>query len=119
MPLAEFGYDHFLHHDRRTDNCANCMVGDTAQGLALNLSRLYGKAGLPDESLAVCRRLIDERGSDVSPEKLAEIWDEMARAHWRKGEREQAREVIREALERYGDTARAEDLRRTLAAFER
>ena len=117
--LARFGFERYLHHDRRTDNCANCMAGDTTQALALNLSQLYTDAGLADEGLAVCRRLLDERGSDVSPYKQAEIWNQMALIHWRKGERERARQIVREALQQYGDTVRGDDLRGTLAAFGR
>jgi hypothetical protein len=54
------------------------MVGDTSEALALNLSKLEGQAGRFDEALAVCRRLIDERGREVSPYNLAEIWNQMA-----------------------------------------
>jgi hypothetical protein len=64
------------------------MVGDTSEALALNLSKLEGQAGRFDEALAVCRRLIDERGREVSPYNLAEIWNQMAWLYWRKGERE-------------------------------
>lgn len=119
LPLAQFGYDHYFHHRQRVDNCANCMPGDRTQGLTLNLSRLLMAAGRHDEAIAVCRRLIEERGADVSPYKLAETWDRIAWAHWEKGERERAREVIREAIAKYGGTVRGDDLRRTLATFER
>jgi tetratricopeptide (TPR) repeat protein len=119
LPLAQFGYDRYFQHRQRVDNCANCMVGDRTQGLTLNLSRLLVAAGRYDEAIAVCRRLIDERGADVSPYKLAEIWERIAWAHWEKGERERAREVVREAIAKYGGTVRGDDLRRTLATFER
>jgi len=119
LALTRFGYERYFRHDRRTDNCANCMVGDTTQALALSLSKLHIQAGQPDEALQVCRRLIDERSHDVSPYKLAEVWEQMAWVHWRQGERGRALEVIREAVERYGSTVRGDDLRRTLAAFER
>lgn len=119
LPLAQFGYERYLRHRRRTDNCANCMPGDTTQGLAQNLSRLLSAAGRHDEAVTVCRRLIEERGADVSPYKLAETWDRIAWAHWEKGERERALEVVREAIAKYGETVRGDDLRRTLAHFER
>jgi hypothetical protein len=119
LPLAQFGYERYFQHRRRTDNCANCMPGDTTQGLAQNLSQLLITAGRPDEAIAVCRRLIAERGAEVSPYKLAETWDRIAWAHWDKGEREPAREVVREALAKYGETVRGDQLRRTLATFER
>jgi tetratricopeptide (TPR) repeat protein len=119
LPLAQFGYDRYFQHRQRVDNCANCMVGDRTQGLTLNLSRLLMAAGRYDEAIAVCRRLIDERGADVSPYKLAEIFERIAWAHWEKGERERAREVIREAIAKYGGTVRGDDLRRTLATFEK
>jgi hypothetical protein len=95
------------------------MVGDTTQGITQNLSQLYVTAGRHDEAIEVGRRLIAERASDVSPYKLAETWNQIAWAHWHKGERGQAVDVVREALGRYGSTARAEDLTRTLAFFER
>jgi tetratricopeptide (TPR) repeat protein len=119
LPLAQFGYDRYFQHRQRTDNCANCMPGDRTQGLTQNLSRLLMAAGRHDEAIAALRRLITERGAEVSPYKLAETWDRIAWAHWEKGERDQARAVVREALAKYGDTVRGEDLRRTLATFER
>ena len=94
------------------------MVGDTIQGLAQNLARLYAEAGRYDEAIAVGRRLIEERGADVSPYKLAETWDQIAQAYWSKGERDRAVDTVRAALARYGDTVRGDDLRRTLARFE-
>jgi hypothetical protein len=119
LALARFGYERYFRHRRRTDNCANCMPGDTTQALAQNLSQLLLASGRPDEAIAVCRRLIEERGAEVSPYKLAETWDRIAWAYWEKGEREHALEVVREALAKYGDTVRGDDLRRTLARFER
>jgi tetratricopeptide (TPR) repeat protein len=119
LELARFGYDRYFQHRRRLDNCANCMVGDTTQGLVQNLSQLYLDAGRHDEALEVCRRLIAERGADVSPYKLAETWERIAWVHWQKGEHPRALEVIADALARYGDTARGDDLRRTRAYFER
>jgi tetratricopeptide (TPR) repeat protein len=119
LALAQWGWERYFQHRQRVDNCANCMPGDRTQGLTQNLSRLVMAAGRPDDAIAVCRRLIDERGADVSPYKLAETWDRMAWAYWEKGERERAREVIREAIAKYGGTVRGGDLRRTLATFER
>jgi tetratricopeptide (TPR) repeat protein len=119
LPLARFGYERFFRHNRRTDNCVNCMVGDTTQSLALNLSKLSLEANRPDEALAVSRRLLDERSAEISPYKLAETWSQLAWAHWRKGDREEALRVVREGLERYGATVRGDDLRQTLDAFER
>ena len=119
LALTQWGYDRYFQHRQRIDNCANCMVGDRTQGLAQNLSRLLMAAGRYDEAIAVCRRLIDERGADVSPYRLAETWERMAWAYWEKGERERAREVIREAIAKYGGTARGDDLRRTLTTFDR
>jgi tetratricopeptide (TPR) repeat protein len=119
LPLAQFGYERYFHHRRRTDNCANCMPGDTTQSLAQNLSQLLSAAGRHDEAVTVCRRLIEERGSEVSPYKLAETWDRIGWAYWEQGERDRARETIREAIAQYGDTVRGDQLRRTLATFER
>jgi hypothetical protein len=119
LDLARFGYDRYFRHRRRLDNCANCMVGDTTQGLVQNLSQLYLDAGRHDEALEVCRRLIAERGADVSPYKLAETWERIAWVHWHKGEHQRAMEVIADALARYGGTARGDDLRRTRVYFER
>jgi hypothetical protein len=119
LGLARFGYERYFQHRSRTDNCANCMVGDTTQGLAMNLSGLYLSAGRHDDAIMTCRRLIDERRAEVSPYKLAETSNQMAWAHWHKGERDRAVETVRDALARYGDTVRADELRRTLATFER
>jgi tetratricopeptide (TPR) repeat protein len=118
LELARFGYDRYFSHRGRTDNCANCMVGDTSQGLVQNLSQLLTAAGRFDEAIAVCRRLIDERGAEVSPYKLAETWNQMAWAYWHKGERSRAVNIVREALTRYGGTVRADELKRTLARYE-
>ena len=95
------------------------MPGDTTQGLAQNLSRLLSEAGRHDEAVTVCRRLIEERGAEVSPYKLAETWERVAWAHWQKGEPQLALATVRDALARYGETVRGDDLRRTLAHFER
>jgi len=119
LGLAEFGYTRYFGYRARTDNCANCMVGDTSQTLAVSLSRLYSSAGRHDEAIAACRRVIDERAADVSPYKLAETWNQLAWAYWRKGDDARALEVIHDAIARYGGTVRADDLRRTLATFER
>jgi len=116
--LARFGHDRYFNHRGRTDNCANCMVGDTSQSLVQNLSQLLTAAGRFDEAIAVCRRLIDERGTEVSPYKLAETWNQMAWAYWHKGERSRAVDIVKEALARYGGTVRADELKRTLARFE-
>jgi tetratricopeptide (TPR) repeat protein len=118
LELARFGYDRYFGHHGRTDNCANCMVGDTSQGLVQNLSQLLTAAGRFDEAIAVCRRLIDERGAEVSPYKLAETWNQMAWAYWHKGERSRAVNIVKEALTRYGSTVRADELKRTLARYE-
>jgi hypothetical protein len=118
LELARFGYDRYFGHRGRTDNCANCMVGDTSQSLVQNLSQLLTAAGRFDEAIAVCRRLIDERGAEVSPYKLAETWNQMAWAYWHKGERSRAVDIVQEALTRYGGTVRADELKRTLARFE-
>lgn len=117
LELARYGYERFFHHRSRTDNCANCMPGDTTQSLAVNLSRLYSAAGRHDDAVLVCQRLIDERRADVSPYKLAETWDQMAWAYWHRGDHARALAVIREGLDRYGGTVRGDVLRRTLATF--
>jgi tetratricopeptide (TPR) repeat protein len=118
LELARFGYDRYFGHRGRIDNCANCMVGDTSQGLVQNLSQLLTAAGRFDEAIAVCQRLIDERGAEVSPYKLAETWNQMAWAYWHKGERSRAVGIVKEALTRYGGTVRADELKRTLTRYE-
>jgi len=119
LAMARFGYERYFTHRRRIDNCANCMVGDTTQALTQNLSQLLMDAGRYDEAIEVCRRLIDARGAEVSPYKLAETWDRIAWAYWGKGERDRAQEIVREALAKYGGTVRGDVLRSTLARFER
>ena len=94
------------------------MVGDTSQGLVQNFSQLLTAAGHFDEAIAVCRRLIDKRGAEVSPYKLAETWNQMAWAYWHKGEHSRAMSIVKDALTRYGNTVRADELKRTLARFE-
>lgn len=117
--LAEFGVNRYFGYRQRTDNCANCMPGDTVQALALNLSQLYSAAKRYNEAIAVNRRLIDERGKDVSPYKLAETWNQIAWTHWHAGERERAIQAAREALGKYRDTVRGDDLARSLERFEK
>lgn len=117
--LAEFGVNRYFDYRQRTDNCANCMPGDAVQALAHNLSQLYSTAKRYHEAIAVNQRLIDERGQDVSPYKLAETWNQIAWTHWHAGDRERAIEVAREALGKYRDTVRADDLVRSLERFEK
>ncbi len=119
LELARYGYERYFQHRSRTDNCANCMVGDTTQALTVNLSRIYSAAGRHDDAVLVCQRLLDERRADVSPYKLAETWNQMAWAHWHRGDHARALAVVREGLDRYGETVRGDELRRTLATFER
>jgi len=95
------------------------MPGDRTQGLTQNLSRLLMAAGRYDEAVAVCRRLIEQRGADVSPYKLAETW-----IGWRghTGRRASASGRGRSSGRRSRSTAGrcgGDDLRRTLATFER
>ena len=117
--LAEFGVNRYFGYRQRTDNCANCMPGDTVQALALNLSQLYSAANRYNEAIAVNQRLIAVRGKDVSPYKLAETWNQIAWTHWHAGEHNRAIEVAREALGRYRDTVRGDDLARSLERFEK
>src|SRR4029453_19523878 len=70
LELARFGYEGYFAYRQRTDNSATCMVGDTTQGLAQNLSQLYLAAGRADDAIAVCRRFVREGGAEVSPYKL-------------------------------------------------
>jgi tetratricopeptide (TPR) repeat protein len=119
LELARYGYERYFHHRSRTDNCANCMPGDTTQSLVLNLGRIYTSAGRHDDAVLVCQRLIDERRADVSPYKLAETWNQMAWAYWQGGDHARALAVVREGLDRYAGTVRGDELRRTLATFER
>ena len=78
-PLARFGYERYLRHRGRTDNCVNCMVGDTAQALALNLSKLHdrgrslrrGHRGVPpaDRRARPGREPL-QAGGDMEPDGL-------------------------------------------------
>src|SRR4030095_2487945 len=72
LEMARFAYEGYFAYRQRADNCANCMVGDTTQGLAQNLSQLYLAAGRADDAIAVCRRLVDEAAADVRPHKRAD-----------------------------------------------
>jgi len=117
--LAEFGVKRYFDYRQRTDNCANCMPGDTVEELSLNLSQLYSATNRYKEAIAVNQRLIDERGHEVSPYKLAETYNQIAWAHWHMGERERAMQVVREALVKYRHTARGDDLTRSLERFEK
>ena len=65
LGLAEFGYTRYFGYRARTDNCANCMIGDTTQSLAVSLSRLYSSAGRHDEAIAAARR-----GRELDPLSL-------------------------------------------------
>jgi tetratricopeptide (TPR) repeat protein len=117
--LAEFGVNRYFGYRQRTDNCANCMPGDTVQSLTHNLSQLYSAANRYNEAIAINQRLIDERGKDVSPYKLAETWNQIAWAYWHAGKQERAIGVVREALGKYRDTVRGDDLARSLERFEK
>lgn len=116
--LAEYGINRYFDHQQRTDNCANCMRGDTVQALALNLSQLYASAKRYDDAIRIAERLITERGDDVSPYKLAETWNQLAWIYWHKGEQRRAVEVAREAIGKYGHTVSGDALARTLQRFE-
>ena len=119
LELARFGYDRYFGHRGRTDNCANCMVGDTAAGSgpepepAPDRGRPLrrGDRGVPpaDRRARGGGEPVQARG-DLEPDGLGVLAQGRALA---------GREVVREAIARYGGTVRGDDLRRTLATFEK
>ena len=54
LGLAQLGYERYFEHRQRTDDCANCMVGDRAQGLAKNLANEL------DNFVVECRQDVEQ-----------------------------------------------------------
>ncbi len=119
LPLLEFGVDHFLLYNQRTDTCANCRVGDTAGTMVRDLADAYVSRGEPEAAIRIIQRLVDERGPDVSDYNLALTFETMSRAYWNMKDVNRAKAAIHEGLRRFPKGWQADQLRRTLDRYEK
>jgi len=117
--LLKFGVDHFFSYDQRTDNCANCMVGDTVGEMVRDLAGAYISRGEPEAAIQIIQRLVDERGSDISAYNLALTFETMSRAYWEMKDTDGAKAAIQEGLRRFPNGWQADQLRRTLDRYEK
>lgn len=117
LALREFWLKKFFHYEQRVDNCANCMVGDTASTMA----RDYAAAGRytnPSAGIETIQRLVRERERDISPYNLALTLQEMARNQWQMCDKPGALASLKEGLRRFPSGWQADEIRRTLTEFE-
>ncbi len=119
IEMEEFGIEHFFDYKQRTDNCANCMVGDTVQGMVNNLAYLYLQQGDYDKAVNIIERLLKEREHEISGYKLARTYNVLGRAYWKKGLKDNAITVLRRGVQKYGDTVHADGLKMTLKKYEK
>jgi len=117
--LVKFGVDHFFSYNQRTDNCANCKIGDTSGEMVRDLAEAYISRGEPDDAIQVIERLVRERDTDISAYNLALTFEVMSRACWNKKDAAAARKAIEEGLRRFPRGWQADQLRRTLATYDK
>jgi len=117
IALLEFGLSRYFDYDQRTDNCANCMTGDTINDVASSLAWKYVSAGRPGDAVAVLERVIGRRKVEISDYKLAETHNTLAQAYWAAGNHERALAVLEGAIEAYGATMNGDSLRRMRAHY--
>jgi hypothetical protein len=119
LPLLEFGVDHFFGYRQRTDNCANCKIGDQTGEMVRDLADAYLSQGQPEAAIRIIQRLVDEREPDISPYNLALTFETMGRAYWDMTDVDHAKAAIQEGLRRFPNGWQADQLRRTLDRYEK
>ncbi|MGV6825597.1 MAG: hypothetical protein ACWA5Q_01355 [bacterium] len=59
--------DNYFYHDRKLDNCANCMHADTVAQISLSQARIKYRADDLSESIYLIENMLDSRERDISP----------------------------------------------------
>ena len=118
LALLTFGTDHFVSYNQRTDNCANCKVGDLTASLVSELAEAYMSHGQPEAAIQIIQRLVVERGPDVSDYKMALTFETLSKAYWDLKDVDAAKAAIQEGLRRFPVGWQADQLRRTLDRYE-
>jgi hypothetical protein len=119
LALLTFGVDHFFSYNQRTDNCANCQVGDAIGTIVRDLAEADIARGQPQAAIDLIQRLVVERGRDVSAYNLALTFEVMSRAYWDLTDVDGAKAAIEEGLRRFPIGWQADQLRRTLDRYEK
>jgi hypothetical protein len=119
FPLLKFAVDHFFSYNQRTDNCANCKIGDQTGQMVRDLADAYISRGEFEAAIQIIQRLVDERESDVSAYNLALTFETLSRAYWEMEDADAAKAAIKEGLRRFPDGWQADQLRRTLERYEK
>jgi hypothetical protein len=119
FPLLKFGVDHFFFYNQRTDNCANCKIGELTGEMVRDLAEAYISRGEPEAAIRIIERLVNEREQDVSEYNLALTFQTKSRAYWALGDFESAKAAIREGLRRFPEGWQADQLRETLERYEK
>ncbi|MGA7304752.1 MAG: hypothetical protein WBW88_07755, partial [Rhodothermales bacterium] len=88
--MLEFGVKHFFDLNRRTDNCADCMVGDRSNSLVEALGEEQVRAGEYDRAIEIIERFRTERRNEVSDYAWAETATVVGEAYWKSGRQEKA-----------------------------
>ena len=118
LPLLQFGVEHFFSYNQRTDNCANCKIGDAAGQMVRDLAQAYIAQRDFLAAVDVIQRLVRERDTDVSAYNLALTFETMAGAYWLMNQPEDAKAALQEGLRRFPSGWQADQLRKTLARYE-
>jgi tetratricopeptide (TPR) repeat protein len=117
--LLQFGVDRFFFYNQRTDNCANCKIGDLTGEMVCDLAEMYVSRGEPEAAVRIVERLVNERGQDVSAYNLALTFEAKSRAYWMMKDFESAKAAIQEGLRRFPEGWQADRLRKTLEQYEK
>jgi len=118
LALLRFGLDELRDYDQRTDNCANCMAGDTTADVVRDFAEASISVGDAAAAIAAIDSLMRRRADEVSPYNLALTLQTRARARWELGDRTAARADLEEGLRRFPNGWQADELRATLARYQ-
>lgn len=114
--ILQFWVDHFFDFKQRTDNCANCQPGDEAADVVRDLAQDLTADGDPDTAIHLISRL-RARAREISPWSWALTMEALSRAHWARGDHDQAVRDIEEGLKSFPEGWQADQLRKTLATY--
>lgn len=118
LTLLEFAVERFFAYDRRTDNCVNCMTGDTTGEIVRDLASVYISSGRTTEAIELIQRLVNEREADVSAYNLALTFETLSHAYWEIKDVAAAKAAVEEGLRRFPEGWQADQLRKTLERYE-
>lgn len=115
--ILKFWSEKFFYYKQRTDNCANCMPGDTTGEAVRDLAELYIWSKDNDSAIGAVSRLLKERKNEMSDYNVALAFQTLAHAHWAKFEKQEAIQDLNDGLKYFPVGWQADELRKTLETY--